>query len=227
MNLHRIAAKIVARIASDVVIDSVELIPYDEINGPSCLEMPAFTIKGNYRGQPFERIDTIEMGGDGYEIEYINGVKISSDADAATIQDIIKLSSVFTKAKDTYDAWVSAGSPRKNTIPVYELERKAPRHPGAPADDAPYYERVVPNRNVPLDPVARAKQRMTDAFNRGGAKDLIDSTTRRLKATKSIAKLEGLVQAIAEVIETNEFNLTDDEKTLLQEIADSASAMLN
>lgn len=58
------------------------------------------------------------------------------------------------------------------------------------------------------DPVDRAKRRMRDAYKRGGAHELIHRTRTRVKATKDQGKLKGIVIAINQVIDDEEFDLS-------------------
>jgi hypothetical protein len=55
------------------------------------------------------------------------------------------------------------------------------------------------------DPTVRAKRRMMDAFNRGGATEMINATDRRIQATSSPEKLHGIVDAIREILTTQTF----------------------
>lgn len=77
------------------------------------------------------------------------------------------------------------------------------------------------------DPLERAKVRMGDAFNRGGVRELLKATQKRLNAITSIAKAEGLIDAIWEVIRKNPFRLKPDELEQLKAIATDAQRRLD
>lgn len=54
--------------------------------------------------------------------------------------------------------------------------------------------------SVSKEPVQRALDRMADAFERGGAGELIKATAQRVKKTKDSDKLQGIVMALEKVI---------------------------
>lgn len=59
--------------------------------------------------------------------------------------------------------------------------------------------------DAPAEPVARALQRMDDAFKRGGVSGLVRATEIRLQATKDASKLRGMMTAIAKVLATKRY----------------------
>jgi|ERR1035437_1514085 hypothetical protein len=59
--------------------------------------------------------------------------------------------------------------------------------------------------DAPEEPVARALQRMDDAFKRGGLNGLVRATEIRLRATKERQKLIGMMHAIAQVIQSKRY----------------------
>jgi len=72
------------------------------------------------------------------------------------------------------------------------------------------------------EPVSRAKERMADAFKRGGTTELIKATEKRIKATKDPAKRDGISQAIKDVIYDQTYNLTPAEEAQLRALGNKA-----
>jgi len=68
----------------------------------------------------------------------------------------------------------------------------------------------------------RAKDRMRDAWKRGGFKKLITATKVRINATKSPDKLKGIVIALGQVIKDDEFPLTPAQEKQLHDLVTPA-----
>ena len=71
------------------------------------------------------------------------------------------------------------------------------------------------------DPLARAYERMDDAFKRGGARELIDATKSRCAATKDPDKLAGMGRAIREGLKAGRWKLTPAEAEEMRGVAGS------
>ena len=76
------------------------------------------------------------------------------------------------------------------------------------------------------DPVERAKRRMRDAYKRGGTDELIHRTRTRVKATKDLGKLKGIMIAINQVIDDEEFKLSPADERELHKMIKGVKAKL-
>ena len=64
-------------------------------------------------------------------------------------------------------------------------------------------------------PADRAKRRIMDAYDRGGATEVISATKKRILMTQDPAKLQGIMVAIREIIHNNEITLSQWEQDQL------------
>lgn len=74
---------------------------------------------------------------------------------------------------------------------------------------------------VSKDPVQRAKDRMSDAWKRGGFKKLITATRVRIGATKDASKLQGIKIAIGQIIKDDHYPLTPSQEAELHSLIKS------
>lgn len=75
---------------------------------------------------------------------------------------------------------------------------------------------------VSAEPLARAKERMAAALQRGGTSELVKATEKRLNATEDRGKLMGIAQAVDSLIADWPMLFAASDRRRLETIRDAA-----